>query len=52
MEDSIQKGVEGYVVPPRPRWGGGGMNQLMLQAEGDSLERWKAAGRLWREPLW
>jgi hypothetical protein len=28
------------------------VNQLMLQAEGESLERWKGAGRLWRAPLW
>jgi hypothetical protein len=49
MEDSMPKGVEGYVVPPWV-WGGGRLNQLMLQAEGESLERWKGAGRLWREP--
>jgi hypothetical protein len=30
MEDFMPKGVEGYVVPPWPRYGGG--DQLMLQA--------------------
>jgi hypothetical protein len=33
MEDSLPKGVEGYVVPPDLGMGGG-MNQLMLQAGG------------------
>ena len=47
----MPKGVEGYVVPPDLGMGGGRLNQLMLQAEGESLERWKGAGRLWREPF-
>ncbi len=35
MEDSMSKGVEGYVVPPWPRYGGGGrMNQLMVEVDG------------------
>ncbi len=54
------------VVPPWPRYGGGRMNQLMVQVdgggsrlcgvEGESLvevmERWKGAGGLWSAPLW
>ena len=34
----MPKGVEGYVVPPWPRYGGGRMNQLMLQAGGGKFE--------------
>jgi hypothetical protein len=37
--------------PPDLGMGGGGMNQLMLQADGGKLERWKGAGRLWGRPF-
>ncbi len=30
----MSKGVEVYVVSPWPRYGGGRMNQLMLQVDG------------------
>jgi hypothetical protein len=40
MEDFMSKGVEGYVVLPDLGMGGGGGDQLMLQAG-----RW---GKVWR----
>ncbi len=50
----MPKGVERYVVPPWPRYGGGGEDEsadVAGRQVGEGLERWKGAGRLWRSPF-
>ncbi len=41
MEDSMSKGVEGYVVPPWPRYGGG------EDESADGVGRWERFQAMW-----
>jgi hypothetical protein len=43
---------EECVVPPWPWYGGGGWISWCCRQMGESLERWKGAGRFWRAPFW
>ncbi len=46
-EDSMPKGVEGYVVFPWPWYGGGRMDQLMVQVDGEVLGHVGGEGKVW-----